>query len=130
VTILTDDKDIADYYERAVSVSRGVRPSSNSRSDPNAKVIANWIINKKADINKTSPEELVKLITQQNQKVNITEEELVKVIKKIIEANPKAVADYKSGKEQALMFLVGQVMRETKGKVGAEFVKKVILKLL
>ena len=37
------------------------------------------------------------------------------ITQKIIEANPKVVADYKGGKEQALMSLVGQIMKETKG---------------
>ncbi|MEE8337453.1 MAG: Asp-tRNA(Asn)/Glu-tRNA(Gln) amidotransferase subunit GatB [Dehalococcoidia bacterium] len=33
----------------------------------------------------------------------------------VIEANPKAVEDYRGGKESAIKFLVGQVMRETRG---------------
>ncbi|MPZ98882.1 MAG: Asp-tRNA(Asn)/Glu-tRNA(Gln) amidotransferase subunit GatB [Dehalococcoidia bacterium] len=36
--------------------------------------------------------------------------------RKAIEANPKAVADYRSGKEAAIKFLVGQVMREMRGR--------------
>ena len=38
------------------------------------------------------------------------------VITQVIEANPKAVEDYRGGKESAVKFLVGQVMRETKGR--------------
>ena len=33
----------------------------------------------------------------------------------IINANPKAVEDYKKGKSNAVGFLVGQLMKETKG---------------
>jgi aspartyl-tRNA(Asn)/glutamyl-tRNA(Gln) amidotransferase subunit B len=33
----------------------------------------------------------------------------------VIESNPQAVADYKAGKETALKFLVGQVMKATRG---------------
>ncbi len=33
----------------------------------------------------------------------------------MIEANPKAVEDYRGGKDSAIKFLVGQVMRETRG---------------
>jgi aspartyl-tRNA(Asn)/glutamyl-tRNA(Gln) amidotransferase subunit B len=36
--------------------------------------------------------------------------------RRVIEANPKAVEDYRGGKESALKFLVGQVMREMKGR--------------
>ena len=58
------------------------------------------------------------------------EGELEKIAKKIINASPKAVSDYKAGKETALQFLVGQVMRETKGSANPEVVKKILLKLL
>jgi aspartyl-tRNA(Asn)/glutamyl-tRNA(Gln) amidotransferase subunit B len=43
-------------------------------------------------------------------------------IDKAIQAAPKAVEDYKGGKESALQFLVGQVMRETKGRARPEVV--------
>jgi len=49
-------------------------------------------------------------------------------IKKIIKDNSQAVADYKAGKEQALKFLVGQVMKATRGRanpqLAAELLKK------
>ena len=38
---------------------------------------------------------------------------------KAIEANPKAVDDYRGGKDSAIQFLVGQVMRETRGRADA-----------
>ena len=34
----------------------------------------------------------------------------------MLAANPKAVADYRAGKQEAVKFLVGQVMRETRGR--------------
>ena len=43
-------------------------------------------------------------------------DELEGLVEKVIAANLQAVIDLKSGKEQALGFLVGQVMRETKGR--------------
>jgi len=46
--------------------------------------------------------------------------ELSVAIEKVIQENPKAVADYRSGKETAIKFLVGQVMRETRGRVRPE----------
>ena len=49
------------------------------------------------------------------------------VVTQVIEANPKAVEDYRGGKESAVKFLVGQVMRETKGRTdpnsAAELIK-------
>jgi len=44
------------------------------------------------------------------------EGELGGIAAAVIEANPKAVTDYRGGKESAIKFLVGQVMRETRGR--------------
>jgi len=53
-----------------------------------------------------------------------------KAIKEIIAANPKAVHDYKGGKESSMQFLVGQVMAETKGKAKPEMVQTLLKKIL
>jgi len=58
------------------------------------------------------------------------ERELEKIVKKIVEGNPKPVEDYKKGKEAALQFLVGQVMKETKGRANPEIVQKILKNLL
>lgn len=44
------------------------------------------------------------------------EDELLAKVDAAIKNNPKPVSDFCNGKEQALMFLVGQVMKEMKGK--------------
>jgi aspartyl-tRNA(Asn)/glutamyl-tRNA(Gln) amidotransferase subunit B len=54
------------------------------------------------------------------------EGELVSIIDKIIRQNPKPVDDFKSGKQNALGFLVGQIMRETKGKANPQLVNKIL----
>jgi aspartyl-tRNA(Asn)/glutamyl-tRNA(Gln) amidotransferase subunit B len=43
-------------------------------------------------------------------------DELKSVVHNVIEENPKPVQDYLAGKEEAIKFLVGQVMRQTKGR--------------
>ena len=49
---------------------------------------------------------------------NITDDSFIKeVITKVIENNPDSVNDYKSGHDRALKYLMGQVMKETKGAV-------------
>ena len=45
-------------------------------------------------------------------------------------ANPQSVADYKSGKEKALGFLVGQTMKAMKGKADPGMVNKLLKELL
>ena len=58
------------------------------------------------------------------------EEELMAVVKKVMDANPKVVADYKSGKEAALQFLVGQGMKVTKGSANPAVLGRIIKSLL
>jgi aspartyl-tRNA(Asn)/glutamyl-tRNA(Gln) amidotransferase subunit B len=49
-------------------------------------------------------------------------DEIVTAVLAVIEANPKPVQDYLGGKEEAVKFLVGQVMRETKGRARPDVV--------
>jgi len=58
------------------------------------------------------------------------EGELKEIIQKIISANEAIVATYKGGKENALMSLVGQVMKETKGSANPNLVQKLLKELL
>ena len=51
-------------------------------------------------------------------------------IASVIAANPQPVADYKSGKPQAMTFLVGQVMRLTKGRANAKIVNELLKRKL
>ena len=58
------------------------------------------------------------------------ESELVPIVKKIIEKNEKAVSEFKKGKTNALQFLIGQGMRETRGQASPEKLKEVFEKEL
>lgn len=47
---------------------------------------------------------------------NITDDSAIRdVVKKVIEANPESVDDYKAGHDRAIKYLMGQVMKESKG---------------
>ena len=52
--------------------------------------------------------------------------ELEIIAKRIIEANPQSVQDYLAGKEQALKFLIGQMMKETKGRANPPLVNALL----
>lgn len=52
------------------------------------------------------------------------------VVKKVIESNPKIVADYKSGKTKAMQALFGGVMRELKGNGDPATINKLLMSLL
>ena len=60
--------------------------------------------------------------------IQISDEGAIKeVVLKILEANPGSVADYKGGKEKALGFLVGQAMKETRGKANPQMLNKMFI---
>ncbi|MCX6811722.1 MAG: Asp-tRNA(Asn)/Glu-tRNA(Gln) amidotransferase subunit GatB, partial [Candidatus Berkelbacteria bacterium] len=58
------------------------------------------------------------------------EEELKQIVEKVIKSNPGPVADYKKGKAQALGFLVGQVMKETKGQANPVITHEILTDML
>jgi aspartyl-tRNA(Asn)/glutamyl-tRNA(Gln) amidotransferase subunit B len=63
--------------------------------------------------------------------IQTCDEGLIKIaVEKIIAENPKAVADYKSGKTTAMQFLIGQVMKETKGGASPDLAKDLLTRLL
>jgi aspartyl-tRNA(Asn)/glutamyl-tRNA(Gln) amidotransferase subunit B len=53
-----------------------------------------------------------------------------KAVKEVLDKNEKSVNDYKSGKKTAITFLVGQVMRQTKGMANPALVNELLKKLL
>ncbi len=57
-------------------------------------------------------------------------ETLVAIVRRAVAANPKAVADYKSGKTKAAQAIKGAVMRETKGAAKAEVVEQLIVEAI
>jgi aspartyl-tRNA(Asn)/glutamyl-tRNA(Gln) amidotransferase subunit B len=69
------------------------------------------------------PEVIVK---EEGLEVVSDEGALVEVVRKILENNPQSVSDYRSGKEKAFGFLVGQAMRETRGKANPQVINKVL----
>ena len=63
--------------------------------------------------------------------VQISDEGAIKeVVNKVLEANPQSIADFKAGKDRALGFLVGQAMKETKGKANPQLLNKLFLEEL
>ncbi|MEE8385715.1 MAG: Asp-tRNA(Asn)/Glu-tRNA(Gln) amidotransferase subunit GatB, partial [Dehalococcoidia bacterium] len=53
-------------------------------------------------------------------------DEIAAAVERVLENNAKAADDYRGGKEEALKFLVGQVMRETRGRANAEMVNQLL----
>ena len=64
----------------------------------------------------------IQLVTDDNQ--------LITVVQKVIQSNPKAVGEYKAGKTATLQFLVGNAMKETRGQADPEKLRELFLKEL
>ena len=74
--------------------------------------------------NPQDPENIIK----EKGLTQISDEGAIKeVVQKILEANPQSIADFKAGKNKALAFLVGQAMKETKGKANPQMLNKMFL---
>ncbi len=111
-TLITDTVERATFFEHCVSTAQH---GSYKKANISPKNIANWIINKRADIN-LHPAQFVQHIASSLILESISDEEITHAIAEVMSANAKAVADYKSGKKQALMFLFGNILKELKGK--------------
>jgi aspartyl-tRNA(Asn)/glutamyl-tRNA(Gln) amidotransferase subunit B len=71
-----------------------------------------------------NPEQIVKA----KGLVQISDEgALIKVITEVLDANPQSIDDYKNGKQKAVGFLVGQLMKATKGQANPQLVNKLLL---
>ena len=77
-----------------------------------------------------NPKEPSKIIEEKGW-VQISDEGAIKeVVLKVLENNPQSVADYKAGKDKALGYLVGQAMKETRGKANPQMLNKMFMEEL
>lgn len=121
-SLLVKEKLVADYFEEAVALGkpRDIRP----------KQIANVIINRKINTEEILPAALIKNIITDSTIEEISTKELDTILAHVLMQNPKAVEDFKKGKETVIMYLIGQSMRLLKGRAQADKVKKKLLRLL
>jgi len=121
---LTREKELAEYFEQIMSKIQAksiIFAKATSDKQNLEQVIANFIINKKISTTLTV-DEFTKKAVEIMKPVETDKQLLHDVVIKVISINQKSVADFKSGKQNAIMFLVGQVMREMKGKADANTV--------
>ena len=73
----------------------------------------------------------VDLNTYINQKEpSINEEELFEVVIKVLDQNPNSISDYKNGKDKAIRYLVGQVIKEVGKNANPALINELVLKEL
>ncbi|MCK4308786.1 MAG: Asp-tRNA(Asn)/Glu-tRNA(Gln) amidotransferase subunit GatB [Candidatus Atribacteria bacterium] len=149
--ILTSSKALGDYYEKASYLYSNAKILSNwimgelirylneekveiedSPISPENLVAMLKLIDKGVISGKMAKNVFEKMfktgkdasrIVKEGRITQITDEdELFEVIDKVIKENPRSVEDFNKGKEKALNYLVGQVMRYTKGRAKPDFV--------
>lgn len=120
-SILVKELELADYFEEAVKVAPGkITP----------KQIANYVINKKIDVNIILPAELITEIMKASAVDIISLKDIRIIIEKVLIDNPKIAEDYKKGKENVIEFAIGQVMRNAKRKIDITWIRNLILEEL
>jgi len=119
---VTESIGMSQFFENAVEHGKdhGINPQD----------IVNYIINKKPDIETVLPTQIIEEIKGKAIGVVGDVGELKKLAKQAIKDNPKAVEDYKKGKEAALQVLIGAIMRLSAGKAEVGKVKQILAKLL
>lgn len=153
--VLTASRDLADFYEAVLNCYNNPKAASNwimsellrllNAADLNINEckfpaealgkllqmideevisgkIAKTVLEEMFDSGQ-DPEEIVK----NKGLVQISDEgELEQIIAQVLENNPKSVEDYNKGKKKAMGFLVGQVMKETRGKANPQKVNELL----
>ncbi len=156
-SILTEEKVLADFFEECVKIldrpkafcnwitNDLLREVKDRKLDINSlqikpKQLALLVeIIGKGTISSTIAKEVFsemiqtgkdpQIIIEEKGLAQISDEGLIEaVIDKIIASNPSVIEDYKKGKKNALAFLVGQVMKETKGKANPKMVNELLTK--
>ncbi|MGG5252467.1 Asp-tRNA(Asn)/Glu-tRNA(Gln) amidotransferase subunit GatB [Neobacillus sp. SM06] len=153
--VLTVTKEMADFFEATIQAGADAKMASNWLMGDvsgymNAeqkeladlpltpenlagmiKLIENGTISSK--IAKTVFKELIEhggdaeQIVKEKGLVQISDESaLLKIATEIIDANPQSVEDFKNGKAKAIGFLVGQMMKATKGQANPQMVNKIL----
>lgn len=92
-------------------------------TDRNAEMAIRFMVEEKQ-----SPETIIK--KHRLGKAGKGAPDLDAAVKKVLVKNKQAADDYRKGEQKALHFLVGQAMKETKGRVDANEIKKAMIKLM
>ena len=90
---------------------------------------ANFVINI-LEYKEKSPSEIDEIVKSNRASKLSDESVILPIVKTVIDQNPKVVSDYKAGNASALQFLIGQVMRATRGQADAKIVAIILNNLL
>ncbi len=117
----TNNIDITEFQRRVSPEQFGNILLIQSRGTVNA-ASAKFVLEEMYNTGKDANE----IIAQQGLSQISDTEQLKETASQVIAANTQAVTDYRAGKEQALKFLVGQVMKATKGRANPKVVNELL----
>jgi aspartyl-tRNA(Asn)/glutamyl-tRNA(Gln) amidotransferase subunit B len=120
--LLTGTRAKADYFEETVKLG--------TKHGLKASTLANIIINKKVNIKKYLPAQLILILRQKQAQSVLSGKKLKLIIKQILLKNKKPVIDFKQGKTGALEYLVGLVMQASQGTADPNQTRKMLLERL
>ena len=90
----------------------------NKLSSKNLKEILDSILETNSKIEEIIKEKGIQNITDDNK--------IIEIVKKIINENEESVTDYKNGHDRAIKYLMGQVMKETKGTINPKIAMEIL----
>ena len=91
---------------------------SKKITERTAELMLRDIINKGTDVD-------IIVSSERTERI-VDESALDHVVKEALDENPNAIIDYKSGKQEAFHFIVGQIMRKTHGRGDVETIRKLL----
>lgn len=115
--VLLANRQLAEYADSAFKLAQKAKVEADK--------VANEIVNTKLDISTTSPQQLIAKLAEAANKVTDTDQ-IEAWVSQVIADNPSVVEEYRAGKESVLQFLVGQVMKASRGKASAPEVIKAL----
>ncbi len=156
---ITNSKKMADYFEKTVSLCNNPKAVANwimsdfskmmnekeleiTQTNITEENLASLIklidsnvissaIAKKVFVDMFETGKMAKDIVEEKGLVQITDTSAIEeIVKKVVDSNEQSVNDYLAGKDKAIGFLVGQIMKETKGKANPKIVNEILLKVL
>ena len=93
-----------------------------SISSKQGKEIVNIILESDKDVD---------LIIKENNMEQISDDNFViEIVNKVVSANPDSIKDFKEGKDRAVKYLMGQIMKESKGKINPSLANETLINVL
>lgn len=158
-SLLTNDKETSEYFDKLIKYTSSYKVAANwmnvevqsvlnkegidiTKFPISPKHLAQLIeLIKEGKIsNKQAKEVFIKMLKEDNSPNDIitsdkiifinNDKDILKVIQEVLKLYPQSIIDYKNGKDRAVSFIVGQVMKITQGKVNPGLTNKLVVEEL